>query len=168
MTMFFTSQQPEATVQLGKQIASLLKPGMVVALEGDLGTGKTVISRGIARGLGVTSPVTSPTFTVAQEYALPGNRFLYHLDMYRIDDENSALAFGIDEFLFTPNAITIVEWPERIRGLLAADQRLLNIHLQHVNEIQRRLEIPDAFAEKLCKAGLPEGISISSAKETLS
>jgi tRNA threonylcarbamoyladenosine biosynthesis protein TsaE len=140
----------------------------VVALDGDLGTGKTVISRGIARGLGVTSPVTSPTFTVAQEYQLSDNRFLYHLDMYRIDDENSALAFGIDEFLFAPNAITIVEWPERINRLLEDDQRLLSIHLQHINEIQRRLEIPDAFAEKLCKAGLPGGISLCFAKETLS
>jgi len=168
--MFFTSLQPESTVEFGKQIASLLKPGMVVALDGDLGTGKTVISRGIARGLGVTSPVTSPTFTVAQEYPLPGNRFLYHLDMYRIDDENSALAFGIDEFLFAPNAITIIEWPERISELLTADQRLLMIHLRHVNEMQRRLEIPDAFAEKLCQAGLPEGIFLFSpvAKETRS
>ena len=166
--MFFISQQPESTVEFGKKIASLLKPGMVVALDGDLGTGKTVISRGIARGLGVTSPVTSPTFTVAQEYQLSDNRFLYHLDMYRIDDENSALAFGIDEFLFAPNAITIVEWPERINRLLEDDQRLLSIHLRHINEIQRRLEIPDAFAEKLCKAGLPGGISLCSAKETLS
>ncbi len=166
--MLFISEQPEATVEFGKQIASLLSPGMVIGLYGDLGTGKTVLSRGIARGLGVTSPVTSPTFTIAQEYPLPENRFLYHLDMYRINDENSALAFGIDEFLFTPNAITIVEWPERISGLLATDQRMLNIHMQHINEIQRRLEIPDSFAQELCQAGLPEGISVFSATETLS
>ncbi|MFA6930861.1 MAG: tRNA (adenosine(37)-N6)-threonylcarbamoyltransferase complex ATPase subunit type 1 TsaE [Lentisphaeria bacterium] len=166
--MLFKSKQTDATLEFGRKLASLLSPGMVIALYGDLGSGKTVLSRGIARGLGVTSPVTSPTFTVAQEYTLPEQRYLYHLDMYRIDDENAALAFGIDEFLFAPNAITIVEWPERITGLLRPGQHLINIQMQHVNEKQRNLEIPDPIAQSLCRIGLPEGISVSSAlKETL-
>jgi tRNA threonylcarbamoyladenosine biosynthesis protein TsaE len=166
--MLFISNQAEATLELGKKIATLLLPGMVLSLHGDLGAGKTVLSRGIARGLGVNSPVTSPTFTIVQEYPLPGNRYLYHLDMYRIDDENSALAFGIDEFLFASNAISIVEWPERISGLLEPGEHLLEIQLRHLSETQRQLETPDFFAEKLCQAGLPEGISLSSALETKS
>jgi len=166
--MFFISNQTEATLELGKKIATLLLPGMVVSLHGDLGAGKTVLSRGIARGLGVNSPVTSPTFTVAQEYPLSDNYYLYHLDMYRIDNENSALAFGIDEFLFVPNAITVVEWPERISGLLEPGEQLLEIQLRHLSETQRQFEIPDFFAEKLCQGGLPEGISLSNAEEVKS
>ena len=116
--MKFVSQANESTQALGAALASLLRNGQVVALHGDLGAGKTVLSRGVARGLGITEAVTSPTFTVAQEYQAPDGRRFNHLDMYRIDDERSALAFGIEEYLFDPDAITLVEWPERIAGLL--------------------------------------------------
>ena len=93
------SDSEAATLALGVRLAAMLPSGSVVALVGDLGCGKTVLARGIARGLGIAEAVTSPTFTVAQEYRRPNGEFLYHLDMYRIADENAALAFGIDEFL---------------------------------------------------------------------
>jgi len=143
---------------LGRVLAGLLHFGMVVALHGDLGAGKTVLSRGIARGLGVTEAVTSPTFTVAQEYELSEQRYFYHLDMYRIDDEEAALAFGIDEFLFSPQAITVVEWPERIRGLLPERPELLNLQLRHLDEENRIVLVPAKFSQALLSAGLPEGI----------
>lgn len=152
------SNSDEATEQLGRSLAPLLRDGMVVALQGDLGAGKTVLSRGIARGLGVDEAVTSPTFTVAQEYELAGQRYFYHLDMYRIDNEEAAVAFGIDEFLFAPRAITVVEWPECIRGLLPEGPELLNLELQHLTEESRLLLLPERIFHQLQSAGLPAGV----------
>ncbi|MBO7741940.1 MAG: tRNA (adenosine(37)-N6)-threonylcarbamoyltransferase complex ATPase subunit type 1 TsaE [Victivallales bacterium] len=134
----FISASDTATLSVGNRLAGILRPGTVVALDGDLGCGKTVISRGIARGMGITEAVTSPTFTVAQEYATPAGHYLYHLDMYRINDEEGALAFGIDEFLFNPDAITLIEWPERIAGLLN-DRRLRTIRFAHKGENLREM-----------------------------
>ncbi|HOG51924.1 MAG TPA: tRNA (adenosine(37)-N6)-threonylcarbamoyltransferase complex ATPase subunit type 1 TsaE, partial [Lentisphaeria bacterium] len=125
--------------------------GMVVALYGDLGAGKTALSRGVARGLGITEPVTSPTFTVVQEYRAPAGTWFYHLDMYRITDEQAALAFGIEEYLFADNAIAVVEWPERIAGLLRSGA-VLNITMTHAGENQRRLELPDDIGARLTRA----------------
>ena len=140
MTQEYQTTSEEMTLALGAKLAKLLSNGMVVALVGDLGCGKTVLSRGIARGLGITEAVTSPTFTVAQEYRRPNGEYLYHLDMYRITDENAALAFGIDEFLFQPNAITLIEWPEQIAGLLD-DERLRTIRFRHLGEGRRGITL---------------------------
>lgn len=136
----FITNSPEETLDFGRRLATLLPRGTVIALVGDLGCGKTVFSRGIARGLGIAEKVTSPTFTVAQEYRIPGEpgHYLYHLDMYRISDENAALAFGIDEFLFQPGCLTLVEWPERIAGLLNRTD-CLRLHFEHIDEDRRRL-----------------------------
>ena len=138
-----TSTSEEFTLALGERLAGVLKPGMVVSLEGDLGCGKTVLSRGVARGLGIAEAVTSPTFTVAQEYRCADGNFLYHLDMYRIPDEEAALAFGIDEFLFNPKAITLVEWPERIARLLQGDPRLRHVRFRHLSPDEREIAFTD-------------------------
>lgn len=132
------SDSEAMTLALGARLAGMLPSGTVVALVGDLGCGKTVLARGIARGLGIAEAVTSPTFTVAQEYRRPNGEYLYHLDMYRITDENAALAFGIDEFLFQPNAITLVEWPEQIAGLLVRPS-LRTIRFRHLDENRRSI-----------------------------
>ena len=73
--------------------------GKTILLFGNLGAGKTVFSRGFARGLGITEPVSSPTYTIVQEYDIPSGGRLYHLDLYRISGVESALAFGVDEFI---------------------------------------------------------------------
>ncbi len=135
------SESEENTLELGRKLASCLKFGDTRALYGDLGAGKTVLSRGVARGLGVTEPVTSPTFTVVQEYRLPDSKFFFHLDMYRIEGEEAALAFGIEDFLFAPDAITLVEWPERISGLLPPRQTIA-ITLEHSDHDRRRITMP--------------------------
>lgn len=157
--MLFESKSYDATLELGAKLASIMEPGQVIALHGDLGAGKTVLSRGFARGLGITEPVTSPTFTVAQEYQAPNGRWFYHLDMYRIDDERSALAFGIEEYLFAPNAVTLVEWPERIEKLLRGGSCFRFI-LTHQGDERRYIDIPDVLAEKLLALGLPEGLGV--------
>ena len=135
------SESEENTLELGRKLASCLNFGDTIALYGDLGAGKTVLSRGVARGLGVTEPVTSPTFTVVQEYRLPDSKFFFHLDMYRIEGEEAALAFGIEDFLFASDAITLVEWPERISGLLPARQTIA-ITLEHSDHDRRLITMP--------------------------
>ncbi len=154
----YFSDSDEKTLAMGMAMASILQDGMVIALIGDLGCGKTVLSRGIARGLGITEAVTSPTFTVAQEYRRPDGKFLYHLDMYRIGDEQSALAFGIDEFLFQPNAITLVEWPEQIAGLLESP-RCLTIRFEHLAEGQRSLEFQGFATNDIVRAARAAGLT---------
>jgi len=140
------------TEGIGRMLAQRLTVPATVALHGDLGCGKTVLARGIARGLGVAEPITSPTFAIAQEYACPQGIWLYHLDLYRIDDEEQALAFGIDEYLFAADAVCVLEWPERIPHLLgvpAVQQagRLVRIEIEHVGPQQRRLRLPADLAD---------------------
>ena len=143
------STSDEQTERIGAALAPCLQPGTVVALHGDLGTGKTVMSRGVARGLGIRELVTSPTFTVVQEYLCPGDLWLFHLDMYRIDTEEAALAFGIEEYLYVPNAVTLVEWPERIEGLFGDDERTHRIWLSHGDDGGRRILLPNPLANML-------------------
>ena len=118
----------EESEQFGAALARTLQPGSVVAMYGNLGAGKTVIARGFARGLGITEAVSSPTYTIVQEYDIPNSdqRF-YHLDLYRIADEHAALGFGVDEFLSDPDAWTLLEWPVRIAGILPPETVSLSI-----------------------------------------
>ena len=140
----------EAMEAYGTRLAAELPPGTVVALQGTLGAGKTVLARGLARGFGITEAVTSPTFTLVQEYRCPGRLWFYHLDMYRINNAADALAFGIEEFLFQADGVTAVEWPERIAELLTPDPGaaptangvLLIICLDVLDETRRRLRFP--------------------------
>jgi len=113
----FTTNGPEETEKLAGELARTLPKGTTVLLFGGLGAGKTAFTRGFARALGVTEPVSSPTFTIVQEYKLPQGGMLYHMDLYRIDNADSALAFGMDEFLNDRNAYCVIEWPERAEGL---------------------------------------------------
>ena len=138
MTEYITHSERE-TEELGRRFAGPLPGGTVVAMYGDLGAGKTVFSRGFARGLGVTEPVSSPTYTIVQEYELPTGNRLYHMDLYRIGDEHAALGFGVDEFLNEPGAISLVEWPERIRGLLP--DTAVRVELRHRSESEREIKI---------------------------
>ena len=103
--------------------ASLLRelPGRrVYALRGDLGSGKTCFVQGMAAALGVTQPVTSPTYTLVNEFTTPGAR-LVHMDLYRIGKPGDALEFGLDEYLDEPGAIVAIEWAERCGDLLPRD-----------------------------------------------
>ena len=135
----FISRSEAETEAAGAALAHELAPGSVVLLCGDLGAGKTVFSRGFARGLGVVEPVSSPTYTIVQEYALADGKHLYHMDLYRICDEHAALGFGVDEFLDDPGAISLVEWPERIAGLLPDDA--VRVELKHLSNEEREIRV---------------------------
>lgn len=106
----------EQTINFGKYIGRVLFPECVICLKGDLGTGKTTLTRGIARGLNIIEPVTSPTFTIINQYE--GIYPLYHIDTYRIDTVQDMLDIGIEEYLPSKDGITIIEWPELIEELL--------------------------------------------------
>ncbi len=133
------SRSEEETEAFAAQLARELPRGTVLALDGNLGAGKTVFSRGFARGLGITEPVSSPTYTIIQEYALPGGGRLYHLDLYRISNSASALAFGVDEFLDDPESVALVEWPERIADILPPGT--LRVEIAHLAENERRITV---------------------------
>ena len=142
-TEIFESHSAGETETFASGLAQNLPPGSVLALYGDLGAGKTVFARGFARGLGLTEPISSPTFTIVQEYPYNGKMF-YHLDLYRIDNSDAAYAFGIDEFLYDKSAMTLLEWPERIEDILPA--RTIVLRIEHKGEEERLISItyPDA------------------------
>ncbi len=113
-----------ATLALGAQIARLLRAGMTVYLEGDLGAGKTTLVRGTLRALGYTGRVKSPTYTLTEIYSLPGFE-LYHFDLYRMHDPREWLEAGFRE-VADGQTVSLVEWPEKAAGLLPpADLRIL-------------------------------------------
>lgn len=106
----------EETFALGKRIGAAAHPGMVLSLTGDLGTGKTVFTQGVAKGLGITEPVCSPTFTILQVYE-EGRMPFYHFDVYRIADPEEMEEIGYEEY-FYGDGFTMVEWAERIADLM--------------------------------------------------
>ncbi|NLX69585.1 MAG: tRNA (adenosine(37)-N6)-threonylcarbamoyltransferase complex ATPase subunit type 1 TsaE [Clostridiales bacterium] len=110
MAVFITHSEQE-TVALGQSIGKLLGPGAIVLIHGDLGAGKTVLSRGISQGLGADEAVTSPTFTLMHRYQ--GRLEVFHFDLYRLQDPDEILDLGYDE-LFYGDGVSIVEWPERL------------------------------------------------------
>ena len=117
MTIREISESPEATRALAETLARSLHPPVVIALVGDLGAGKTLFTQALARALGVTQPVTSPTFTLINEYPLPDGATLYHVDLYRLNDPvQEAIDLGIEE-LFDAG-IVVIEWADRIASLL--------------------------------------------------
>ena len=105
----------EETWNVAREFAKGLKPGEVVCLEGDLGSGKTTFTQGLAAALGVRGRVTSPTFCIVQEHR--GDVFLVHMDLYRLKDEFDVEAIGWDDYL-SRGAILVVEWPDRAAGLI--------------------------------------------------
>lgn len=135
----FTTSSFEETENIGLRLANELKLGDTVLLFGNLGAGKTVFSRGFARGLGITEPVSSPTYTIVQEYDIPSGGRLYHLDLYRISGIEAALAFGVDEFIDDDNAVRLIEWPMRIDGILP--DNCLKVTIEHIDDNTREITI---------------------------
>jgi tRNA threonylcarbamoyladenosine biosynthesis protein TsaE len=114
-----TTHDANETHALGQRLGALLRAGDVVVLDGDLGTGKTVVAKGIAVALGITEPVVSPSFTVVRQYA--GTLPLVHVDVYRIDHLQELYDIGFEE-LVGDDVITLVEWGDRVSALLPADR----------------------------------------------
>lgn len=122
----FVTESAEATLQAGERLAESLGPGDVVALFGDLGSGKTVFIKGVCRGLGVAEEATSPTFTLIHEYR--GRCDVYHFDFYRIHDRDELLGLGFEEY-FERDGVCLIEWADRIAEFLP--QRRYEVFLRH-------------------------------------
>jgi tRNA threonylcarbamoyladenosine biosynthesis protein TsaE len=135
-TLDFVSHSADQTRSLGQRLGALLQAGDLIALEGDLGTGKTCITQGIGLGLGVTEPITSPSFTLIAEHRPPPPAPpLYHVDLYRLEDAiREALAFGLDDYLHG-QGVCVIEWADRIRPALPRER--LWISLRHL-EVSKR------------------------------
>ena len=113
-----TTNNEAETISYGQQFARTLKAGAVVALYGGLGVGKTAFTRGLALGLGVDMPVSSPTFTIVNEYS--GEIPLFHFDMYRLDSESELFDIGWDDYL-ERDGVCVVEWSEKVPGAFPSD-----------------------------------------------
>lgn len=134
--MKLISKSPGDTLKIGRMIAKTLRPGDIICLLGDLGSGKTVLTKGIASGLGIkVEEVISPTFVIIREYQ--GKLPLYHFDLYRIEDCKDILSLGYDEYFFDAG-VTVVEWAERLNPLMPKDY--LEVKLMHRPKNERLLK----------------------------
>jgi tRNA threonylcarbamoyladenosine biosynthesis protein TsaE len=130
-----TSDRNE-TILLGERIGKSLKAGDIVALSGELGAGKTTLIQGIAKGLGIRDWVTSPTFTIINEFK--GTVNLYHVDLYRIDRMEDAVDVEIEEY-FTKGGVTVIEWAEKIKPLLP--DKTIEINMDIISDNKRKIKI---------------------------
>ncbi len=137
----FTSHSPAETESLGECWGRAAVRGRVLALSGELGAGKTRLVKGVARGLGVTARVHSPTFTLVNEYG-GGRLRLFHLDLYRLETPAQIRSAGLEDFL-QPDGVTVIEWAERIAdcGLRVVDWRQVKIEI--LSELERRINYDD-------------------------
>jgi tRNA threonylcarbamoyladenosine biosynthesis protein TsaE len=124
----------EETYKIGEQLGSLVKSGDIICLIGDLGTGKTHLTKGIAKGLGINEYITSPTFTIVNEYT--GRLNLYHFDVYRVNDPDEIEAIGFDEYIFS-DGVSIIEWANYIKELIPPNNLTITI--------EKCLEISDNY-----------------------
>lgn len=143
--LFITHNEQE-TKELAQRLATFLLPGDILALEGNLGAGKTTFTQGLAKGLQIDHHIDSPTFMMIKEYQ--GRLPLYHMDLYRLEEESNIL--GLDDYFYN-DGICVLEWPSRIREIIPADAVFINIE-RHPDE-SRHIHISSTNPRslQLCK-----------------
>ena len=134
--MEFMTHSPAQTEAVGEALGKVLQPGTVVAYRGDLGAGKTAFTRGLARGLGCTEQVTSPTYTIVNEY-LGGRLPLFHFDMYRLRSSDDLFDIGWDDYL-ERNGICAVEWSENVADAM---EDPVTVTIEKIGENSRRITV---------------------------
>ena len=148
-----SSHSVQETQRLGARLGRLLGPGDVLLLQGGLGAGKTVFAQGVARGLGIQEPVTSPTFTLIREYE--GALRLYHVDLYRLGGDVDAAGIGLEDYLYG-EGVTLVEWAERAPGIIPAAH--LQVAILATGERERAIAmIPSGERYEALLAALNKG-----------
>jgi tRNA threonylcarbamoyladenosine biosynthesis protein TsaE len=136
-TLDFISHSAEQTQRMGARLSQLFTGGEVLFLTGDLGTGKTCLTQGIGQGLGIEERITSPTFTLVNEYK--GKHLaLYHVDLYRIVDVKATLNFGMDEYLYG-DGVCAIEWAERVKPIWTEEYLLIS--LRYIDEMKRGIAL---------------------------
>lgn len=123
--MEFLVDNVSKTLELGRKLGALANSGDIICLTGDLGTGKTHISKGFAEGLNITEHITSPTFNIVNEYH-SGRLTLYHFDVYRVNDPDEIYAIGFDEYIFG-DGVSLIEWANYIEELIPDEYLHINI-----------------------------------------
>lgn len=149
MKLLTTTRGPEETQAIAALLAPAMVTGDVIALEGDLGAGKTTFVRGLAEAIGIEpNRVSSPTFILVQEYESDDVRTLVHVDAYRISDESELDAIGWDEMLEQRDAVVVIEWPERVSARLPRE--MMVVRLVHAGQDERDVEIviPESWRER--------------------
>ncbi len=136
-TKQYITENAAETEALAVRLAQSVKPGQTLCLRGDLGVGKTVFAKGLCSALGVKEHVSSPTFTLVNEYE-GQNCKIYHFDLYRIEEADELYAIGFEEFI-SGDAVTIIEWPERGEEVLPAKR--IEILLERNGEDSRRITV---------------------------
>lgn len=134
--MKLITNSEKETLELGRLIGTKLKAGDVLSLDGDLGAGKTYMTKGIAEGMGIRDYITSPTFTILNIYE--GDLTLYHFDVYRIDDPREMEEIGFDEYLYG-DGVCVVEWGSIVSELLPEDT--IDVHIKKLDDDVREIEI---------------------------
>lgn len=134
----FISRSEAETEAIGEQFAKGLKNGAVIAMYGDLGAGKTAFVRGMARGMGLTCRVSSPTFTIVNEYE--GDRELIHFDMYRLESSDELFEIGWEDYL-ARGAVCAVEWSEKVEDAFFGDEIVLRI--EKLSDNERRITVEE-------------------------
>lgn len=132
----FITKTEEETEALGAKLAAALPQGAVVALYGELGAGKTAFVRGMARGLGLSARVSSPTFTIVNEY--PGARELIHFDMYRLGGADELFDIGWEDYL-TRGAVCAVEWSEKVEDAFFGDE--VRVRIEKLSDSERKITV---------------------------
>lgn len=134
--MQYTTNSPEETEAIGFALGNTLTPGTIIAYRGDLGAGKTAFTRGLAKGLGCTEQVTSPTYTIVNEY-LSGRLPLFHFDMYRLRSADDLWGIGWDDYL-DRSGVCAVEWSENVQDAM---EDAIYVTIEKVGEDSRRITI---------------------------
>jgi tRNA threonylcarbamoyladenosine biosynthesis protein TsaE len=136
------SHSPEETQALGEEWGRTAASGLVIGLTGDLGAGKTQLAKGIARGLGVTGRIHSPTYTLVNQYD-SGRLPLFHIDLYRLETPDQIIAAGLEEY-FHPGGVAVIEWAERWPDAPARfKSRYRRVRIETINETDRRITYED-------------------------
>lgn len=133
--MIITVNSVDETISIGEQIGKLANAGDIICLDGDLGTGKTHLTKGIARGLNIHSNITSPTFNIVNEYE--GRLKFYHFDVYRVNDPDEIYAIGFDEYIFS-DAVSVIEWANYIQELIPEEYMKISIEKDSKDDVNSR------------------------------
>ena len=138
--MKIISNSPKETFEFAKKFAETVVPGSILALHGELGSGKTSFTKGLASGLGVKDEIKSPTFTLMNVYqtANPTSCYLVHFDTYRLTSDKQFIEIGGEEYLENSANISVVEWPEKIQEILK-NKKVTNIFFRHLSENTREI-----------------------------
>lgn len=138
MKYSFVSSCPQDTREFGIRLGRLLEPGHVVCLEGQLGAGKTLLTQGIALGMGINCSVTSPTYTLINQY--PGTVPLFHFDAYRLEDEEELYNIGGEDLIYG-QGVSVIEWASRVKGMLPDDCIWVSLSRLEESQSTRLIEL---------------------------